>query len=131
MDTDDHGKNGQTAIDNPYQRDHKNPVAPTIAEASATETLAYKSKKFICAGYNWFCGYDTGPDSQRNLQELDNHLHLITTLQQSVWERRILFINTIIIFIVVLFVYIFFSVYTPALAEHYKPDWLKEIQNKG
>jgi len=44
-------------------------------------------------------------------------------------ERYILLANTIVVIVIDIFIYIFFSVYTPILAEKYKPDYLKKAQH--
>lgn len=98
-------------------------------EPSAAKRFAVKSKKFICAGYSWFCGYDNSPTSEATLREFESHLHQITTLEQSKCEWTTLLVNSLVVVSVVIFIYVFFSVYTPQLAEHYKPDWLKEMQH--
>lgn len=105
------------------------PYAQSVPERqNALKRFAYKSKSLVCAGYSWFCGYDNTPASEATLREFESHLRQITTLEQTAWERRVLLVNTIIVLCVVVFVYVFFSVYTPVLASYYKPDVLKQVQ---
>lgn len=70
-------------------------------------TLGSKTKRF----YSWFCGYEAGTDEAKEAaHQQHKRLAEITSLEQDPVAKIFLNVNVVIILIIGLVLYIYFSV---------------------
>ncbi|CAH1791826.1 unnamed protein product [Owenia fusiformis] len=76
----------------------------------ALQTTEEKHRSILKRGYDWFCGFDTTEEGLQTALKHEAHLQKITSLKQDPRAKIFLNINLVIIFIIGIFLYIYFSI---------------------
>ena len=70
-----------------------------------------KSSNFCLRLLNWILGVESdAEDAEKNQKAMAEHLQQLSTLQQSTFQRVILYTNLAIILTLAVFLYVFFSI---------------------
>ncbi|MPC42544.1 Sodium/glucose cotransporter 4 [Portunus trituberculatus] len=60
--------------------------------------------------YNWLLGFDDSDKAQQQIVEMNEHIAQLTNLQQEKWENYLLNIMLVVILLVMMGLYIYFSI---------------------
>ncbi len=82
----------------------------------------------------WFCGWEEQDQQQEQVQhEQDQHLEALTSLEQSTWQKAVLYLNLIIIIGVAIFFYSYFcfSPFTKEEIDNFRIQAFDRIRNRS